>query len=162
MSCLSIFSAVHLWSFITLYCPLWKKNESAFFSRWHLCWLLKWCRRFLGISAGQHSHTRQIYTVRSRHTCGDLFFFFFWQSGLSFTASQSPNQTLQTEQSVVTDMAFFPDSSALLTRRLSESSGGTNASLSLFTCTARSGCFVRDSRLCQVALTSDRNDLSTR
>lgn len=54
-----------------------KKPESAL-PRGRLCWLLKWCRGFLALSPrnegpGQHSHTGQIYTGHSCHTCGDPF-----------------------------------------------------------------------------------------
>lgn len=33
--------------------------------------VVKMMQKVFSISAGQHSHTRQIYTVRSCHTCGD-------------------------------------------------------------------------------------------
>lgn len=49
MSCLCVFSALHLCSLITFYRPLKKKPESVL-PRWRLCWLLKWCGWFLALS----------------------------------------------------------------------------------------------------------------
>lgn len=104
--------------------------------------VVKVMQEVVGISADQHSLTRQIYTVRSCHTCGDPL-----SDRVVCPSRLCSLQIKPSRRRKVLSLIWpFSDSSALLTRRLSESSGGTNASLSAFTCTATSrawpGCLL--------------------